>query len=74
MTNQSPKFCYVVCAKGGRILAVTTNEKYATYLVNENARIVHDINPTTDPTDFDGALMRYGWADIVWWQKEVLYD
>ena len=20
-----------------------------------------------------GALMRYGWADKCWWQKEVLY-
>ena len=39
-----------------------------------NAQCVYGINVKTEPLDFTGALMRYGWADRIWWQKEVLYD
>jgi hypothetical protein len=56
------------------VLGVCSTEFTATNLVNNNARVVHGINPDKEPLDFTGALSRYGWADRVWWQKEVLYD
>ena len=33
----------------------------------------YGITPKDTPLDFDGALMTYGWADVVWWTAEVLY-
>lgn len=58
----------------GRVIGVYAKQIDATHQVDINAQAVHGINPKTEPLDFDGALMRYGWADRVWWQKEVLYD
>ena len=57
----------------GRVLGVVASKEHATKLVNSNAAINYDINPKSDPLDFDGALMRYGWADKTWWQKETVY-
>jgi len=70
------KYVYLIMSGEGygRPLAVCQSQKTATNHVNLNAQAVHGINPKTEPLDFDGALMRYGWADRVWWQKEVLYD
>lgn len=69
------KSVYIVCSgTNNRILGVYASEIGATIQVNLNARTVHGIDPRTEPLDFDGALMRYGWADRVWWQREVLYD
>ena len=70
------KFVYLIMSGegGGRVLGVCSTEFTATIQVNLNAQAVHGINPKTERLDFDGALMRYGWADRVWWQKEVLYD
>ena len=58
----------------GKVIGVFANELDATIQVELNARTVHGINPKTEPLDFTGALSRYGWADRVWWQKEVLYE
>lgn len=64
----------VMCGEGnGRVLGVYANEMDATIQVKLNARTVHGINPLTDAVDFDGTLSRFGWADKIWWQKEVLY-
>ena len=69
------KFVYIVVSgERNRILGVFANEIDATNQVNINARAVWGINPKAEPLDFDGALARYGWADRIWWQKEVLYD
>ncbi len=70
------KFVYLVMSGKdyGKVIGVFANEFDATIQVNLNAQTVHGINPKTEPLDFTGALMRYGWADRVWWQKEVLYD
>lgn len=70
------RFVYLVMSGEGygRVLGVFANEIDATCQVNINAQTVHGIDPKVEPLDFDGTLMRYGWADKVWWQKEVLYD
>lgn len=69
------KFVYLVMSGEGygKVLGVFANEIDATIQVNINAEVVHGINLKTEPLDFDGALMRYGWADKIWWQKEVVY-
>jgi hypothetical protein len=68
------KSVYIVCSGADNlILGVYASEIDATIQVNLNARTVHGIDPRTEPLDFDGALMRYGWADRVWWQKEVVF-
>lgn len=70
------QFVYVVISGEGHynIVGIYANEAEATCHVNLCAQNIYGIDPTTDPVDFEGALMRYGWADLVWWQKEVLYD
>ena len=69
------KFIYLVMSGEGygRVICAFSNEIDATRQVNINAEVVHGIDPKTEPLDFDGALCRYGWADRIWWQKEVLY-
>lgn len=57
----------------GRILGAFSNPTDATNHANLVARCNYGINPKTTPLDFDGSLARYGWADRVWWQREVLY-
>lgn len=70
------RFVYLVMrGQGhGEVIGVFANEFDATCQVNINAQTVWGIDPLTEPLDFTGALTRYGWADKVWWQKEVLYD
>lgn len=69
------RYVYIVISgECNRILGVFANENDATCQVNMNASAVWGINPKAESLDFDGALTRYGWADRVWWQKEVLYD
>ena len=69
------RYVYIVMSgEYGRVLGVFTNERDATCQVNMNAYAVWGIDSKTEPLDFDGALTRYGWADRIWWQKEVLYD
>ena len=69
------KFVYLVMSGegNGKVVGVFANEVDATHRVNVIAEVFHDIDPKTEPLDFCGALHRYGWADKVWWQKEVLY-
>lgn len=60
----------------GRIIAVCKDKMQATLYVNTNARINWDIDigrADCPPLDFDGSLMRYGWADKCWWQREIVY-
>lgn len=58
----------------GKVIGVFSNKIDATIQVDLNAQCVYGIDVKIEPLDFDGALMRYGWADKVWWQEEVLYD
>jgi hypothetical protein len=72
------KYVYLIMSGEGygRVLAVCEEKGVATLYVNMHAAVNlgMDINKTDcPPLDFDGALMRYGWADKVWWQKEVVY-
>ena len=72
------KYVYLIMSGEGygRVLAVCEDKGQATLYVNMNAKINWgiDINRADcPPLDFDGALMRYGWADKCWWQKEILY-
>lgn len=57
----------------GRLLGVFQDQMDAINHVNIVARCNYGINPDTEPLDFNGSLARYGWADKVWWQREVLY-
>ena len=69
------KFVYLVMSGegNGRVLGVFANKIDATHQVNIDAEVIHGIDPKIEPLDFSGALSRYGWADKIWWQEEVLY-
>jgi hypothetical protein len=56
-----------------KIQRVFRSKLEATRLVNIIAEQKYGITPKGTPLDFDGALMTYGWADVVWWTREVLY-
>ena len=70
------KFVYLVMRGegSGRVVGVYSNEVEAIHQVDIIAEAICGINPKTEPLDFTGALGRYGWADRIWWQKEVLYE
>lgn len=70
------KFVYLIMrGEGyGQVVGVFEKEVDATIQVNLYAETRWGIDPKTDPLDFTGAVGRYGWADQIWWQKEVLYD
>ena len=73
------KYVYlVIVGEGyGRVIGVAATKSLATLMVNMYAANNYGFDvcrADCPPLDFDGALMRYGWADHVWWQKEVLYD
>lgn len=72
------KFVYIVMSGegNGKIVSVFSEKETATlavdiYALNHFGIDINNINHA--PLDFDGALMRYGWADKIWWQKEVVY-
>ena len=69
------KFVYLVMSGegNGRVLGVFANKIDATHQVNIDAKVIHGIDPKIEPLDGSGALSRYGWADRIWWQEEVLY-
>ena len=48
------KFVYLIMSGegSGRVLGVCSTEFTATNLVNNNARVVHGINPDKEPLDF----------------------
>ena len=64
---------YIVMTEGRKIKRVFRDKNSATILVNTIAKQKYSITPKDTPLDFDGALMTYGWADTVWWTREVLY-
>lgn len=64
---------YIVMTEGRKIQRVFRSKLEATRLVNIIAEQKYGITPKDTPLDFDGALMTYGWADVVWWTREVLY-
>ena len=64
---------YIVMTEGRKIQRVFRSKLEATRLVNTIAEQKYGITPKDTPLDFDGSLMTYGWADIVWWTREVLY-
>lgn len=64
---------YIVMIKGRRIIRVFRDKNSATILVNTIAEQKYGITPKNTPLDFEGSLATYGWADTVWWTREVLY-
>ena len=68
----------MMCGEGyGKVVNAFATKSAATLMVNMYATSHYDIDvcrADCPPLDFDGALMRYGWADKVWWQKEIVYD
>lgn len=64
---------YIVMTGGRKIKRVFCSKLEATRMVNTIAEQKYGITPKDTPLDFDGALMTYGWADVVWWTREVLY-
>jgi hypothetical protein len=58
--------------EGRKIKRVFRDKNSATIMVNAIA-LRYGITPENTPLDFDGALTTYGWADTVWWTREVLY-
>jgi hypothetical protein len=67
---------YIVMTEGRKIQRVFRDKNSATILVNMIALTKYgmDINHIScPPLDFSGALTMYGWADTVWWTREVLY-
>lgn len=64
---------YIVMTESRKIKRVFRDKNSATILVNSIAEQKYGITPQNTPLDFTGALMTYGWADIVWWSAEVLY-
>lgn len=64
---------YIVMIEGRKIQRVFRNKNSATVMVNTIAKQKYGITPKDTPLDFDGSLMTYGWADTVWWTREVLY-
>lgn len=64
---------YIVMTEGRKIKRVFRDKNSATILVNAIAKQKYSITPKNTPLDFDGTLMTYGWADTVWWTREVLY-
>ena len=65
-------FVYTVMTKDG-VLCVCRTKFTATNMVNNKAISQWGINPETELKDFTGGVL-YGWADKVWWEKQVLYD
>ena len=65
---------YIVMTEGRKIKRVFRNKNSATMMVNAIAKQKYGITPKDTPLVLDGALMMYGWADTVWWTREVLYD
>ena len=57
----------------GRVLGVFSDKDTATHHADLVAQVNYGIDFKHEPLDFDGSLARYGWADRVWWQREVLY-
>lgn len=64
---------YIVMTEGRRIQQVYGDKLSAMIRVREEALRRYGITPNNTPLDFDGSLMRYGWADKVWWSKELVY-
>lgn len=65
---------YIVMTEGRRIIRVFRNKNSATVMVNTIAEQKYGITPKDTLLDFSGSLVTYGWADTVWWTREVLYD
>lgn len=64
---------YIVMTEGRKIKRVFRDKNSATVMVNTIAKQEYGITPKNTPRDFDGTLMTYGWANTVWWTREVLY-
>lgn len=64
---------YIVMTEDKKIQRVFRDKNDATILVNTIAKQRYGITPTGTPLDFNGALTTYGWADFVWWTREVVY-
>jgi hypothetical protein len=65
-------FVYIVMTKKDGVRMVVKNKTDATRKVDMIAFRELGL-PALEPIDFDGSLMRYGWADKCWWQREVVY-
>lgn len=52
---------------------VCGNRALATFKVREIAELEYGFNVDEEPLDYSGALSRYGWDGVAYWQKEIVY-
>lgn len=64
---------YIVMTEGRKIQQVFSDKCSAMIKVRQEALRRYGITPDNTPLDFDGSLMTYGWADKVWWTRELVY-
>lgn len=64
-------YVYLVWDTSG-LRMVCKNEVDATLKVNAIASDECGFSPNT-PLDYSGAIFRYGWIDVAWWTKELVY-
>ena len=66
-------YVYLVWDGYGKLRGVYRNKSEATIKVRTIAKEQFDVNPDTIPLDYSGSLFRYGWSDVAWWSKEMIY-
>lgn len=64
-------YVYLVWDTSG-LRMVCKNEIDATLKVNSIASDECGFSLDT-PLDYSGALCRFGWIDVAWWTKELIY-
>ena len=68
------KSVYLVYDERHGLQMVCGNETLATIKVREIAQRDYDLDVDRTPLDYSGAVMRYGWDGIAWWDREIVYD
>ena len=68
------KSVYLVYDECRGLQMVCGNETLATIKVREIAQRDYGLNVDRTPLDYSGALMRYGWDGVAWWERMVVYD
>ena len=66
-------YVYLVWDSEGKLRGVYRNEIDATLKVKTIAQQQFDVDPDKIPLDYSGSLFRYGWSDVAWWTKEIVY-
>ena len=68
------KTVYLVYDECHGLQMVCGNETLATIKVREIAQQVYDLDVDRAPLDYSGAVSRYGWDGVAWWDREIVYD